>query len=169
MCLPNFIEYKEVLESNPIIGYRSWQNSYSKLDLKSLHQNYIWKAIEGPHLVLERDSGIYSYNYYCYNYYYYNYYYNEYYNRYNRYNNNYNYIIGGIIHQWGKVAVHENGYRSEYAKIIKLFTIRKSDAEGPENFLDWIDRFNKIIESIAEKYNCTTISWQDFLESQKTK
>lgn len=169
MCLPNFVEFKQIEESNPVIGYRSWkiwiENPYI---LRSESRNYNQaKVIEGPHEVLENNSGIYSYNNNNYNYY------NNYnnnnnnYNYYYSYNNNYNYYIGGIIHQYGKVAFHETGYRSEYAKVITLFTIRELDATGPPEFLGWIKKFNIIIKTLAEKYQANTIHYQDFIEGQK--
>lgn len=61
------------------------------------------------------------------------------------------YYIGGIIKQYGRVAIHKIGQRSEYAKINTLFTIRKSDASGQKEFLDWIDIFNQKVEDIAKK------------------
>jgi hypothetical protein len=175
MCLPDFVEFRQVDRDNPIKGYRNWNNKIEDSnDLESINQKYIWMSDSfGPHEVLESNSGIYSYNYY-YNYYnnynnnynnYYNYYYNNnYYN--NNYNNNY-YYIGGIIFQWGKVAIHKTGYRSEYAQIDTLFSIRESDAKGPKKFLDWIKTFNQRINNIAQKYNCKVISWQDFKEGKQ--
>ncbi len=67
-----------------------------------------------------------------------------------------------MIEQYGRVAIHITGQRSEYAKIIKLFIIRKSDARGPQDFLDWIEKFNLIITELSKKYECKTIHWQDF-------
>ncbi len=160
MCLPDFVEFKDIKEDNPLIGYRTWRNTIKSLNLKSENQDYIWTSpIDGPHEVLNKNSGLYAYNYnynnnnynYIYNYYYYN------------YNNN----LSGIILQYGKAAIHKDGQRSEYAKIKTLFTIRESDAKGPDKFLVWIRDFNNHIKEIAEKYQCDTMHWQDFLESQK--
>jgi hypothetical protein len=142
MCLPDFIEFKQIEESNPITGYRGWKLKFGGLELRSINQDYIWKAIEGPHVVLDKDSGLYSYNY---NYKYYRYY------------NNYNYKycdIFGIIKQWGKVAVHKTGYRSEYAKIDTLFKIQESNAIGPKEFINRIGEFHKLIEKVADIYGC---------------
>ncbi len=177
MCLPNLIENRIININTPIVGYRNWLLPINNGELlKSLNQNYEWnQIIEGPHEVLESNSGIYSYNnnnYY--NNYYYNYgcnnnYYNYYDYNYGCNNNYYNYYynIGGIIHQWGNVAIHKNGYRSEYAKIVKLFSIRESDAKGPIKFINWIKQFNKRIDELSKKYECEVISWQDFIESDK--
>jgi hypothetical protein len=169
MCLPKFIEFKNIPEQDAVTGYRAWKNKIQDSNiLISEYANYTWKEIEGPHEVLEENSGIYSYN--NYNNSNYNYYNNNNYN-YNNYNNNnnnynyYNYYLIGIIKQWGKTAIHEEGYRSEFAKIDTLFNIRESDAEGPQKFLDWIKFFNGRISDISQKYNCKVISWQDFLES----
>ena len=177
MCLPNFVEFKQISEDSPIIGYRNWRVPIREPKLLSEYMNYKWSMIEGPHEVLDKDSGIYSYNYYNnnynnnYNHYnnnynnYYNYSYNnhlfELYEIKNKYYNN-NYCISGIIHQYGKVAIHESGYRSEYAKIVKGFTIRESDAKGPEKFLSWIKEFNQIISNLC---NGNTIHYQDFIEN----
>lgn len=172
MCLPNFIEFKQVSENNPLIGFRNWKQviyPIEKLELKSEVRDYTWEqVIEGPHKVVGTDSGIYSYN--NYNNYNYNnlnnYNYNNNYNYYNYYYyNNYNYNLAGIISQWGKVAIHEIGYRSEYARITYLFSIRELDAKGPIRFLDWIKKFNEKIEKVAKRYECNTISWQDFKEN----
>ena len=73
----------------------------------------------------------------------------------------------GIILQWGKVAIHSEGQRSEYAKIDTLFTIQESDAIGPKEFLNWIKIFNKRVEDIANKYNAKVITWQDFIIRSK--
>ena len=125
----------------------------NNLNLKSTDQNYIWKFIlDGPHTILDKNSGLYSYNNY------YNYYYNYNYNYYN---------IGGIILLYGKVAIHMTGYRSEYAKIKTLFTIRESDAKGPKKFLNWIKIFNSKIEEVAKLYQVDTKYWQDFIDEQK--
>ncbi len=170
MCLPKFQRFEQVSESTPLTGYRTWKNKIKdSLILTSEYRDYDWSEIEGPHEIKDADSGIYAYNNY-YNYYYYNYYYNyNCYNNYNYYNNNnYNYncynFVSGIISQWGRVAIHFEGQRSEYAKIDKLFTIRRIDAEGPKAFLDWIDIFNQRIAEIASKYKCSMINWQDFKE-----
>jgi len=64
--------------------------------------------------------------------------------------------------------MHEDGYRSEYAKIDTLFNIRASDAKEPKEILDWISILNERIQQISEKYECKVISWQDFVESQST-
>ena len=209
MCLPDFIEFKNIDESTPMIGYRNWRlpAKGDSLILISESLNYNWdKIIEGPHKVKNSNSGIYAYNnynynnynnYYNYNYYnnYYNYNYNNYnnnynyynnnncnnnnnynnynynynyYNNYNNYNDNYNYYNNsGVIQQYGKTAVHKNGQRSEYAKIKTLFTIRKQYAQGPREFLGWIDIFNNRIEAVAKRYNAETVNYQDFIESQK--
>lgn len=182
MCLPNFQRFEEISETNAVVGYRRWRLSIknsASLNLLSEDQNYIWLPEVVSHKVLEVDSGIYSYNYYNNNYYnnnYYNnnYYYNNYYynnnNNYYYYNNNYynNYYIAGIIHQYGKVAIHKIGYRSQYAKIDTLFNIRESDIKGPIKFVDWIREFNNLITKLANKYNVNkVISYQDFIESQK--
>jgi hypothetical protein len=184
MCLPNLIEYKQIDKSNPIIGYRKWKNIINpeSLILKSEYIDYEWSKLEGPHEVREINSGIYAYNN-NYNYYYnnyynnynnynyynnynnYNYYYNNYYNNYNNYYNNYYYNLQGIINQWGKVAIHKIGQRSEYANIKTLFAIRESDTKGPETFLTWVRKFNILINNIAEQYDCNVIYWQDFNES----
>lgn len=170
MCLPNFIEFKQIDETNSLIGYRTWKNPVNKFILKSEYQDYTWKKIEGPHEIKLNNSGIYAYNYYYYKHYnHYNHYYNN--NNYNDYNDNdYNYYynyndyyLQGIIKQWGKVAVHKNGNRSEFAIIHKLFTIRRSDAQGTKEFLNWIVKFNEHVELIAKEYNVTTIHWQDFI------
>jgi hypothetical protein len=164
MCLPDFTEFKQIKKENSIIGYRHWINNNNSLELKSINQNYIWTPKIVSHKVLNQNSGIYSYKD-C------NYSYNNYNNYYSYYNNcyysNYNncYYIGGIIKQYGKVAIHQSGYRSQYAIIDKLFTIRESDAKGPKIFLDWIVRFNEHINEIAQYYKCsTTIHLQDFLK-----
>jgi hypothetical protein len=193
MCLPNFERFEVIDESNPIIGYRKWRLSIENpIQLKSDYTDYNWtNVIEGPHEVTDKDSGIYSYNNYYnnynneyYNYYYYSnygyhYYYNNrnynnhnnfYYYYYNNYYNNYNsncYNVAGIIHQWGKVAIHKAGYRSEYAKVITLFTIKEPDVQRPGEFLEWIKKFNTIIQKLANKYEANTIPWQDFLKEMK--
>ncbi len=167
MCLPDFVEFKQIKEENALIGYRNWRLPIKNPTiLISENQDYEWhKMIEGPHEITKQNSGIYAYNYYYnynYNYYYYyNYNYNYYYNYY------YNYNIVGVIKQYGKVGVHQIGQRSEYAKINKLFTIRESDAKGTQEFLDWIKKFNVIIIELSKKYECEIISWQDFLENEK--
>lgn len=169
MCLPDFKEFKQIEKTNPLIGYRSWKLSiHNPAILKSEHQKYDWNnIIEGPHVVTDSNSGIYAYNYnYSNNYNYNNYYYsNNYNNNYNYSNKNYNnYYMSGIINQYGRVAIHRTGQRSEYAKINKIFTIRESDAKGPKEFLDWISKFNFIIVELAKKYECETINWQDFAQ-----
>ena len=164
MCLPNYIETKIIDESNPMIGHRNWKLLFKSNKLKSTYIEYEWSEIEGPHIIKEKDSGIYAYsNYNYYNYNYYNYYSNNY-NYSNNYYYNY-YIIGGIIKQWGRVAVHESGQRSEYAKIVTLFTIRESNMRGDDKFQSWVIDFNKTIKVVAEQYKCDTISYQDFLDS----
>ena len=80
-----------------------------------------------------------------------------------------NYHLSGIIHQYGKVAIHKIGYRSEYAIIDSLFKIRESDAQGSKEFLEWIKKFNQKIDRIAEYYKCKTINWQDFVDSNDEK
>ena len=184
MCLPNFIRFDDVDESTPIIGYRIWRNKITRdnLTLKSEHINYDWPVKPEQHIVTDSDSGIYAYNDYNYNYNYnYNYYnynnnysynnsynynnnYNSYYN--NNYNNNYNnYKLFGIIKQYGRIAFHKDGQRSEYARIDTIFTIRELDAEGPAKFLDWIKLFNIKIQNIAYYYKIpNVISWQVFKE-----
>lgn len=171
MCLPNFKEFKQIDELNSLIGYRNWRVLIKEPNkLISEYVNHSWlKKIEGPHEVLDKDSGIYSYNnnnYYNNNYYYYNnYYYNYYYDNNYNYNNNYNYYyLFGIIKQFGKVAIHEDGYRSEYAIIDTLFTIRLSDAKGTEEFLSWIKKFNNMVEDLASFYGCKTQHHQDFVD-----
>lgn len=162
MCLPDFIEFKQIEESEAVIGYRNWRNKIKNDNiLISENQDYNWSKLEGPHLIKLKDSGIYSYNY-NYNNYYYNY--NNYYNYYNNYNYN-NYCLSGIIKQWGKVAFHKTGYRSEYAKIDTLFNIKELDTQGPKEFLAWIKIFNDKINKLAEVYECKVISWQDFIGS----
>ena len=157
MCLPNFERFEQISKDSPLIGYRSWRNKKESLDLKSENQEYIWvPVVTGPHEVLEFNSGIYAY--YNYN--------NNYYN-YNNYYNNYNNNIGGIILQYGKVAIHREGQRSEFAKIDKLLLIREEDAQGSKEFLNWIKKFNIHVKQIAERYEAFTISWQDFKESKK--
>ena len=68
MCLPNLIEYKQIDESNPIIGYRIWRNTINPSSniLISEYMDYKWHKIEGPHEIKESNSGIYAYsnNYY---------------------------------------------------------------------------------------------------------
>ena len=151
MCLPDFVEFKQIDELSPLVGYRVWRNGIKdSLVLTSESQDYNWKEIEGPHKIREVDSGIYAYNY-NYN--------NNYYNNYN-----YNYYIFGIINQWGKVAIHKEGQRSEFAKINTLFLIRELDAKGSKKFLGWIKIFNDKVKNIAAKYNAKTIFWQDFIE-----
>ncbi len=177
MCLPDFIKFDQVAEDTPLIGYRIWRNKIkaNSLILKSENRNYDWSKIEGPHEIKAENSGIYAYNYYNNNNYNYNnYYYNNYYNYYNNYNYynyffNNNYNLFGIINQWGKVALHKIGQRSEYAKIKTLFTIRESDASGPEEFIKWIDKSNSHIKEIASTYDTDTISWQDFIELNSNK
>lgn len=144
MCLPDFTEFKQIEEDSPLIGYRSWKLLFKSGILKSENQNYEWnKKTEGPHEVLDINSGIYAYNNY----------------------NNYN--IFGVIKQYGKVAIHKIGQRSEYAVINTLFTIRKEDARGPQEFLNWIDTFNKNIIELAKRFECKTMHYQDFIESQE--
>jgi hypothetical protein len=180
MCLPDFVEFNKINESITLIGYRDWRNLIKdSLILESENQTYKWSKIEGPHEVKQENSGIYSYNYNYnsynnnyynnnYNYKNYNYYYKNNNYNYKNYNYNYNsYNLSGIIKQWGKVAIHKTGYRSEYAKIDILFSIRESDAQGTKEFLDWIKIFNKRIEQVAEKYECKVMAYQDFIESEK--
>jgi len=173
MCLPDFVEFKKIKKSEALIGYRNWWlNIKDSIKLKSDSRDYFWdKTIEGPHKVEKENSGIYSYNNYYNNFYNYsNYYnYNNNYNNYNNYYYNYKnyYNISGIIHQYGKVAIHRKGYRSQYAIINTLFTISESDAKGPKEFLDWIKVFNSNIETLAKKYKCKTEHYQDFLERMK--
>lgn len=184
MCLPNFERFDNISEDKALVGYRSWRLSVKNpANLISEAQDYNWdKVIEGPHEVKDKDSGIYAYNNYNYydNYNNYNYYYNYNYNNDNYYNYNYNYYnydnynynydnykIFGIINQYGKVAIHKIGQRSEYARITKFFTIRELDARGLEKFLIWIKNFNLIIIELAKKYECNTIHYQDFIEGQR--
>ncbi len=177
MCLPDFIKFDQVSEENNLIGYRTWRNAIkdSSMILKSESQNYNWSKIEGPHEIKAENSGIYANNYYNnYNYYNKNHNYYNNYKNYNYYNKNYNYYynynynyLSGIINQWGKVALHKIGQRSEYAKVKTIFTIRESDAKGPEEFLKWIVKFNSHIKEIANAYDADTISWQDFYELNK--
>jgi hypothetical protein len=186
VCLPDFKRFEQIDENNPLTGYRVWRIEIKNpTNLISENLNYRWiRIIEGPHEIKETDSGIYSYNN-RYNYFdkYYNndnnYSYNDdndnnnyTYNKHNRYYNcnynyNYNYknsyyYIVGIIHQWGRVAIHERKCRSEYAKIITLFTIREIDAEGSMEFTNWIREFNEMISKLANKYEANTMHWQDF-------
>ena len=190
MCLENFERFEQIKKIHAITGYRSWwlnikdENSF----LKSDSRNFFWdnKIIKADKVV-EKDSGLYSYNN---NNYYYNYnnYYNNNNNNYNNNNNNYNnynnynynnnyyynyncnnYNIIGIIKQYGKVAIHLSGYRSQYAIIDTLFTIRKLDAKESQEFLDWIDKFNARIEKLAKFYDCKVVSWQDFLDEKNNK
>ena len=153
MCLPDFIEFKQVSKFRPMTGYRNWNNPRETLNLKAQNFDYIWSSpIDGPNKVEDKDSGLYAYNY--------------------NYNNNYNLYnyIGGIIKQWGKVAIHKDGQRSEYAKVSLLFTIRDSDAKGPDEFIKWIKEvFNPYVKEIAKKYKCKTQHWQDFIEEMKAK
>ena len=179
MCLPDFKEFKTIRKSQALIGYRLWLLNIKDMDakLKSTNQDFTWSKITKADKLIEKDSGLYSYN--NYNYHYYNNYHNNYHNNnyhyYDNYNNdnyyyydnyNYNYHIGGIIKQYGKVAIHETGYRSKFAIIDTLFTIRMSDAKGSQRFIDWINEFNKRIEKLAEFYECNTITWQDFNEKK---
>jgi len=168
MCLPNFIETKDIPISEPLIGYRTWRNQIkgNPLILISENQNYIWSKLEGPHEVKEIDSGIYAYNNNYYNYNNYNNYYN-YYNYNNYYYNYNNYYISGIILQYGRTAIHRDGQRSEYARMKTLFLIKESDTEGSEESIIWIKEFNKRINDLALVYECDTITWQDFKESTK--
>ena len=151
MCLPDFERFEIIPKENAITGYRVWRNLISpSIALLSENQNYQWKGkLEGPHEVKDTDSGIYAYNYYnncnCYNY--------------------YNYILG-IIKQYGKVAIHKTGYRSEYAKIDTLFSIRESDA--PKELLSWIKTFNELVTQIAEKYEVKVISYQDYADKMSS-
>ena len=164
MCLPDFVEFKRVKKSEPIVGYRVWIVSIKDtLQLMSEAKEYVWQPSVGRHKVLESNSGIYAYNN---NYDYYNNYNNnyDYYDNNNYDNNNYYYYIRGVIHQYGKVAIHQVGQRSEYAKIVTLFTIRESDARGPKEFLDWIRIFNQKVIGLAKMYKCNTIHYQDFVE-----
>ena len=170
MCLPNLIEMKNLSQDEAVTGYRNWRVKIKEdNNLKSEYIDYTWLTELTSHEVREENSGIYSYNYnnyYNYNYYNNNNYYNYY--NYNNYNNNYNnYNISGVIKQFGKIAIHKIGYRSEYAIIDSLFTIRESDAKGDNQFINWIKEFNKRIEAIAMIYNCKTIYYQDFIESMK--
>ena len=160
MCLPNFIQMKNLSQDKAVTGYRNWKVKINEdNNLKSEYIDYIWITELTSHEVREENSGIYSYCNYNYN------------NNYNNYNNNYNnnnyYNISGIIKQFGKIAIHKIGYRSEYAIIDSLFTIRESDAKGDNQFINWIKEFNKRIEAIAMIYNCKTIYYQDFIESMK--
>ena len=153
MCLPDFVKFAQIEESDPITGYRIWRDQIkdNSLILKSELVDYKWlNKIQGPIKVLEENSGIYAYIYY-----------------YNKNNNNY--YIGGIIKQYGKVAIHKTGYRSEYAIIDTLFTIRELDAKGPKKFLGWIKIFNERVNQIADRYQVKTVSYQDFVESQQKK
>jgi hypothetical protein len=183
MCLPDFKRFEKIKESEALIGYRNWRLSgINPTTLISEYQDYRWnKIIEGPHIVKYNDSGIYAYNNnndYNYNYNndynynnsdhdnnnYYNYNNNNNYNEYN-YNYYYNYILYGVIKQYGRVAIHEVGQRSQYAEIKTLFTIRELDATGPKEFLDWIKfDFNPIIIELSKKYKCKTQHLQDFIE-----
>ena len=70
-----------------------------------------------------------------------------------------------IIIQYGRIAIHSSGQRSEYAKIDSLFSIRESDAIGSIEFINRVKLFNKHIEDIAKVYECKVITWQDFIES----
>ena len=175
MCLPDFIEFKNLSQDEAVTGYRNWKVKINEDDkkLKSECRDYTWSIKLISHKVERENSGIYSYynnnnNYYYYNNNnYYNYYNNNYYNYYYYNNNYYYYIISGIIKQFGKIAIHKIGYRSEYAIIDSLFTIRESDAKGDNRFISWIKEFNKKIEEIAKVYNCKTINYQDFIESMK--
>lgn len=56
MCLPNFIEFRQIEESNPLIGYRTWKNliKNDNLILKSEYQEYEWNKLEGPHEILKK-------------------------------------------------------------------------------------------------------------------
>jgi len=155
MCLPDFKRFEQISGDSPLIGYRTWKHSINSLILKSEYQNYTWKDIEGPHEVLEVNSGIYAYNNNNYN--------NNYYNNNNYY---YYYNYGGIILQWGKVAIHKDGQRSEFTRIKALFTIRENDAKGSKEFLNWIVKFNNEVREVAKIYKCDTIHWQDFKDSQ---
>jgi len=149
MCLPNFQRFEIIRKDNPIVGYRSWYVNIKEPKLKSTNQDFIWKEKVGPVKVTARNSGFYSYNN-------------------NNYNNNYNYYnyhVAGIIHQYGKVAIHEIGYRSQYAKIIKLFTIKESDAKSSPEFIQWISKFNELIRS----FGIETVHYQDFVESENGK
>lgn len=182
MCYQNpALEYKIILEPDALVGYRNWRVPINKTNnLKSLVQDYLWPTVVVSHELTECNSGIYSYNNYdnnySYNYncssynnnnYYYNNNYNYHYCNYH-YNNNYYsyYDITGTILLYGKVAIHTEGYRSQYAKVKTLFTIRKSDAKGSNNFLNWINEFNTIVEHLAKKYKSNTMHWQDFIDSQ---
>ena len=154
MCLPDFVKFKQIEKDTALTGYKIWRNvkKEDNLTLLSEYMTYEWKEIEGPHEVLEENSGIYSYNNY---------------NYYNNYYYNYHYYISGIIKQYGKVAIHKTGYRSEFAIIDTIFSIRESDAKGSKEFLDWIKKFNNKIEKIAQIYKCKTISYQNFLDENK--
>ena len=188
MCLEGFQEFKTIKKSDAVIGYRIWLLNIKNEDafLKSASQEFFWNKKQGVgnHKVTKMNSGIYSYNNYNYDNYDNNYNYNYYYRNYNNYykyynNNNYNYYeyyyhynnyyIIGIIKQWGRVAIHSIGYRSQYASIDTLFTIRKSDASGPQEFLDWIDKFNQRIEKLAKFHKCKIVTWQDFVEQKKNE
>ena len=173
MCLPDFQEFKQVLKKDAITGYRNWLLPIRETGghitlLRSVNQSFIYDKRNGcgRHKVTEDNSGIYAYNYNNYhNNNYNNYYYDNNNNYYYHNNNNYYYYyyyVAGIIKQYGKVAIHLTGQRSEYAIIDTLFTIRKSDAIGPPDFLNWIDIFNSRIEKLADYYNCKTINYQDF-------
>ncbi len=176
MCLPDFIGFKDIKEEDAVVGYRNWRIQIQDGEvLISENQDYIWPFSLVLHKITKENSGIYSYNNNNNNYYYYYYYYNNnnnsnyyYYNN-NYYNNNYNYNITGIIKQFGKVAIHKIGYRSEYAKVDTLFLIRELDAKGTKEFLDWIKIFNNKITKVAERYGAKTLYYQDFVESQEHK
>ncbi len=170
MCLPDFERFETFLKKNAVTGYRNWKNPIKTLDLKSESRDYLWLPRGERHKITDKNSGIYSYN----NNYYNNYYYNNYYNNNNNNNNNYNnykyynnYYISGIVLQYGKVAIHKTGYRSEYVKVSSLFTIRESDAKGDDKFINWIKEFNIHIGEVAKRYKVNTIHWQDFADSNK--
>lgn len=157
MCLPDFQKIIQVDESNPIIGYRVWRLT-SRGEFLSQNQDYFWnKFIEGPHTISESDSGIYAYNSNN-NYNYNNYNYNNSYN--NNYNNNFNYIAGTIL-QYGTVAIHKTGQRSEFAKIRLLYTIRESNTIESKKSLDWIKNFNLQIKDLAKKFDIYTIDYSN--------
>lgn len=148
MCLPDFKRFERIKKENAVTGYRMWILDIKNPSfLKSINTEYFWKNPIGRHKVTEKDSGLYSYN--------------------NNYYHNNNYYILGIIKQYGKVAIHKTGYRSERAYIDTLFTINKTKAQGPKEFLNWIDKFNALIEEKAKYYKCKTIPYQDFLDNTK--
>jgi hypothetical protein len=184
MCLPNFIRFEEVPETNPITGYRIWR--LKNYRLFSDVTPYEWtRIVEGPHKVERENSGIYAYSKYtymiddwnpwvydycCYKYFYdyccHKYYSQKYYSYRSFEDYSKKYRIAGIIHQYGNTAIHENGQRSEYAKIVRLFSIRESDSIKDEGFMDWIRSLNRGVEALALRFSCEVQSLQNFLEEQ---